>query len=66
MTKEGKIKIGEFGLNRDLLDTKKWRMTDGLTYMAPELLRGDPHAPKTDVWALGCVLMELCTLKRPF
>ena len=25
-----------------------------------------PYGAKTDVWAAGCVLYELCTLRRPF
>ena len=66
LTKDGKIKIGEFGLNRAVLDTRKFKKTEALYYMAPELLRGSPHSPETDVWALGATLLELCTLKTPF
>ena len=31
-----------------------------------EHLQGKAYGPKTDVWALGCVLYELCTLKKAF
>lgn len=34
-------------------------------YAAPEVARGGPPTPAADVWALGCVLVELCTLRAP-
>ena len=35
-------------------------------YMSPELFRGQPYGHKVDVWALGCILYELCTRRRAF
>lgn len=35
-------------------------------YFSPELCRGESYGNKSDVWALGCVLYELMTLRRPF
>lgn len=34
--------------------------------MAPEACQSEPYTSKSDVWALGCILYELCTLKKPF
>jgi len=34
--------------------------------MAPEACQSMPYTSKSDVWALGCILYELCTLKKPF
>uniref|UniRef100_A0A8C9QVX3 non-specific serine/threonine protein kinase n=1 Tax=Scleropages formosus TaxID=113540 RepID=A0A8C9QVX3_SCLFO len=35
-------------------------------YLSPEICEGRPYNNKTDIWSLGCVLYELCTLKHPF
>jgi len=36
-----------------------------IPYMAPELLRGQVAAPTADVWALGIMLFEMLTGRRP-
>jgi serine/threonine protein kinase len=35
-------------------------------YMSPEQTRGKPITPATDLYAIGCVLFELVTGRRPF
>ena len=35
-------------------------------YMAPELIKGDKHNNKVDIWALGCIIYELLTLNVCF
>ena len=35
-------------------------------YMSPEVCQNQPYTFRSDVWALGCVLYELCTLKHAF
>lgn len=34
--------------------------------MSPELVSNKPYSFKNDVWAMGCVVAELCLLKFPF
>lgn len=35
-------------------------------YMAPETLMSSNFSYASDIWALGCILYELCMLKSPF
>jgi NIMA (never in mitosis gene a)-related kinase len=34
--------------------------------MSPEVCQSKPYDYKSDVWALGCILYELATLKHAF
>ena len=37
-----------------------------LDYLAPELIRGQPATPATDIYALGCVAFECVAGRAPF
>lgn len=34
--------------------------------MSPEIFKYKPYSFKSDVWALGCVLYEMCNLRHAF
>ncbi|XP_039749073.1 serine/threonine-protein kinase Nek8-like isoform X4 [Pararge aegeria] len=61
------VKIGDFGVSKMLASAKKTSTVIGTPYyLAPELCEGNPYDTKSDVWALGCLLYEMCTHKRAF
>ncbi|XP_029283277.1 serine/threonine-protein kinase Nek5, partial [Cottoperca gobio] len=63
-----KAKLGDFGIARMLNNTMELAKTCVGTpyYLSPEICESRPYNNKTDIWSLGCVLYELCTLRHPF
>uniref|UniRef100_A0A3P9JVE3 non-specific serine/threonine protein kinase n=1 Tax=Oryzias latipes TaxID=8090 RepID=A0A3P9JVE3_ORYLA len=63
-----KAKLGDFGIARMLNNSMDLARTCVGTpyYLSPEICESRPYNNKTDVWSLGCVLYELCTLRHPF
>ncbi len=80
LTPEGRAKVLDFGLARRLSAealteattlsggslTGPGEVTGTLAYMAPEQLLGETADARSDIWALGVVLHELVTGRRPF
>jgi len=67
MTKRGAVKLTDFGIARVLNENSRARTRRGTPYyISPELLNGNPHNTKTDVWSLGVLLFELVALQVPF
>ncbi|XP_050728393.1 serine/threonine-protein kinase Nek8-like isoform X2 [Eriocheir sinensis] len=61
------VKIGDFGISKILSSKSKAHTVVGTPcYLSPELCQEKPYNQKSDVWALGCVLYEMLTLKRAF
>ncbi|XP_052774404.1 serine/threonine-protein kinase Nek8-like isoform X1 [Mya arenaria] len=61
------IKIGDFGISKVLSSkSKAYTVVGTPCYISPELCEGKPYNQKSDIWALGCVLYELASLKRAF
>ncbi|XP_063776693.1 serine/threonine-protein kinase Nek1 isoform X2 [Pseudophryne corroboree] len=68
LTKSGTIQLGDFGIARVLNSTVELARTCIGTpyYLSPEICENRPYNNKSDIWALGCVLYEMCTLKHAF
>jgi serine/threonine protein kinase len=64
----GKIKLGDFGISKVLDSTVQLTSTVIGTpyYMSPEQFKYKPYSYKTDIWALGCVIYEMCSLRHAF
>lgn len=63
-----KVTITDFGLAKVKgTDTSKMTSVCGtILYSCPEMVEGRPYGEKADVWALGCILYQMCVLDPPF
>lgn len=62
LIKEGKVKIGDFGLSRSYSIPNKPYSREVMTlwYRPPELLMGfENYSTSADVWSIGCIFGEL-------
>jgi len=68
LTKGGSLKMGDFGIAKVLACTIAVAKTQIGTpyYLSPELCQEKPYAWPSDIWAMGCILYELCCLRVPF
>ena len=66
--KNDNIKLGDFGIIKIFEPYNKNTYTHIGTplYMSPEIYSNKRYNYKVDIWALGCVLYELITLKYAF
>ncbi|XP_050958841.1 uncharacterized protein LOC127160228 isoform X1 [Labeo rohita] len=62
----GTIRLGEFGVVHQRSTEQQAEENKPSSYVAPEIFNCIPYEEKTEIWALGCVIYELCMLKRAF
>jgi len=64
----GRLVIGDLGISKVLENETDFTKTTIGTpyYMSPEVYKSKPYNHKSDVWALGCILYEMATLKHAF
>jgi mitogen-activated protein kinase kinase len=62
----GQIKLCDFGVSSELVNSVADTFVGTGTYMAPERIQGSPYTVKSDVWSVGLTLMELAIGKFPF
>jgi eukaryotic-like serine/threonine-protein kinase len=70
VTREGVVKVADFGLARALAESRVTQapgtVTGTVQYLAPEQIEGQLADPRTDLYATGIVLYELLVGRVPF
>ncbi|PTB64240.1 map kinase [Trichoderma citrinoviride] len=62
----GNIKLCDFGVSGELVNSIADTFVGTSTYMAPERIQGEKYTVKSDVWSFGLTIMELAIGKFPF
>jgi serine/threonine protein kinase len=66
---DGRAMLTDFGLAKGrayTVLTRPGQVMGTLDYLAPELIKGRPAEPASDIYALGCTVFECITGKTPF
>ncbi|XP_065255134.1 serine/threonine-protein kinase Nek10 isoform X2 [Emys orbicularis] len=62
-----KVTVTDFGLAKQKQENSKLTSIVGtILYSCPEVVKSEPYGEKADVWAAGCILYQMATLKPPF
>ncbi|KAI9905735.1 hypothetical protein PsorP6_014395 [Peronosclerospora sorghi] len=66
-TKDGLVKLADFGVAIKLNETQKANSVVGSPYwMAPEVIEMSGWSSASDIWSVGCTIIELLTTKPPY
>ncbi|KAE9403210.1 kinase-like protein [Gymnopus androsaceus JB14] len=63
---KGEIKICDFGVSGELINSIADTFVGTSTYMSPERIQGAQYTVKSDVWSLGISLIEMALGRFPF
>ncbi|BFZ60165.1 Protein kinase of the Mitotic Exit Network [Saitoella coloradoensis] len=67
-TKSGHVRLSDFGvsLNLKAVEKKKEDINGTPNWMAPEVILLQGASPASDIWSLGCTIIELLTTMPPY
>jgi len=66
---DGAVKIVDFGISQTFsatLGSNTVSKAGTPLYQAPEVIKRQPFDQKVDMWALGCVIYFMASLRPPF
>ncbi|CAI2360684.1 unnamed protein product [Moneuplotes crassus] len=67
LTTDGIAKLGDMNVSKTTNTMVLNHTQTGTPYYAsPEVWNDQVYGSKSDIWSLGCVIYEMCTLKPPF
>jgi NIMA (never in mitosis gene a)-related kinase 1/4/5 len=66
LNKDGTVKLGDLNVSKVAKAGLVYTQTGTPYYASPEVWQDKPYDSKSDIWSLGVVLYEMCTLNPPF
>jgi len=66
LLKNGTVKLGDLNVSKIVKMGMCSTQTGTPYYASPEVWADKPYDYKSDIWSVGCIMYELCTLKPPF
>nr|BAA82312.1 MAP kinase kinase [Schizosaccharomyces pombe] len=66
LTSKGQVKLCDFGVSGELVNSLAGTFTGTSYYMAPERISGGSYTISSDIWSLGLTLMEVALNRFPF
>ena len=66
LLKNGTVKLGDLNVSKIVKMGMCSTQTGTPYYASPEVWADKPYDYKSDIWSVGCIIYELCTLKPPF
>lgn len=65
LNSQGEIKLCDFGVSGEVVNSLATTFTGTSYYMAPERIQGHPYSVTSDVWSLGLTLLEVAKGEFP-
>ena len=67
---DGTIKLGDYGISKVIAKAGEESLAavkrNQINYTSPEQLTDNEFSEKGDIWALGCVVHEMCLMRKTF
>lgn len=64
--KDMRAKLGDLNVSKVAKKGLSYTQTGTPYYASPEVWKDQPYDAKSDIWSLGCVCYEMCSLHPPF
>lgn len=61
-----RVKLSDFGCSKRTADTLSMSLRGSIPWMAPEVIQQTGYGRRSDIWSLGCVVIEMATARHPW